>query len=57
MISIKQPYYAFAIEKTLQFKKTTAEVCNVSLSILTMAISELEKKLGVLVFSAITNKY
>ncbi|WP_286235040.1 hydrogen peroxide-inducible genes activator [Thalassotalea sediminis] len=49
MISIKQLYYALAVEKTLHFKKA-AEACNVSQSALSTAISELEKQLGVVIF-------
>lgn len=49
MISIKQLYYALAVEKTLHFKKA-AEACNVSQSTLSTAINELEKQLGVMIF-------
>lgn len=49
MISLKQLYYALAVEKTLHFKKA-AEACNVSQSALSTAISELEKHIGVVIF-------
>jgi len=49
MISLKQLHYALAIEKTLHFKKA-AELCNVSQSALSTAITELEKQLGVTIF-------
>lgn len=49
MISIKQLYYALAVEKTLHFKKA-AEACNVSQSALSTAINELEKQLGLTIF-------
>lgn len=49
MISIKQLYYALAVEKTLHFKKA-AEACNVSQSALSTAINELEKQLGITLF-------
>lgn len=49
MISLKQLYYALAVEKTLHFKKA-AEACNVSQSALSTAINELEKQLGVTIF-------
>lgn len=49
MISLKQLYYALAVEKTLHFKKA-AEACNVSQSALSTAITELEKQLGVTIF-------
>lgn len=49
MISLKQLYYALAVEKTLHFKKA-AEACNVSQSALSTAINELEKQLGVTLF-------
>jgi len=49
MISIKQIYYALAIEKTLHFKKAS-EICNVSQSALSTAMNELEKQLGVTIF-------
>ena len=49
MISIKQLYYALAVEKTLHFKKA-AEACNVSQSALSKAINALEKQLGITLF-------
>jgi len=49
MISLKQLYYALAIEKTLHFKKA-AEACNVSQSALSNAMNELEKQLGCTIF-------
>jgi LysR family hydrogen peroxide-inducible transcriptional activator len=49
MISIKQLYYALAVEKTLHFKKAS-EACNVSQSALSTAINELEKQLGITIF-------
>jgi len=49
MVSLKQLYYALAVEKTLHFKKA-AEACNVSQSALSTAINELEKQLGVTIF-------
>jgi len=49
MISIKQLSYALAAEKTLHFKKA-AELCNISQSALSTALSELEKQLGLQIF-------
>lgn len=49
MISIKQLNYALAVEKTLHFKKA-ADLCNVSQSALSTAISELEKHLDIQIF-------
>ena len=49
MISLKQLYYALAVEKTLHFKKA-AEECNVSQSALSTAINELEKQLSATLF-------
>jgi LysR family hydrogen peroxide-inducible transcriptional activator len=49
MISTKQLYYALAVEQTLHFKKA-AEMCNVSQSALSTALSELEKQLGAYIF-------
>lgn len=49
MISIKQIKYATAVAKTLHFKKA-ADMCHVSQSALSTAISELEKHLGVTLF-------
>lgn len=49
MISLKQIHYALAVGQTLHFKKA-AEMCNVSQSALSTAISELEKQLSVAIF-------
>lgn len=49
MISLKQINYALAVEKTLHFKKAS-ELCNVSQSALSTAISEMEKQLDIQVF-------
>lgn len=49
MISIKQLNYALAVQKTLHFKKA-AELCHVSQSALSTALSELEKQLGIQIF-------
>ena len=49
MISLKQIHYALAVEKTLHFKRA-AEVCNISQSALSTALSEMEKQLGFQVF-------
>lgn len=49
MISFKQLSYALAVEKTLHFKKA-AEMCHVSQSALSTAITEMEKQLGLQVF-------
>ncbi|PSU34897.1 hydrogen peroxide-inducible genes activator [Photobacterium lutimaris] len=49
MISIKQLSYAIAVEKTLHFKKA-ADLCFVSQSALSAALSELEKQLGLQIF-------
>lgn len=49
MLSIKQLSYALAVEKTLHFKKA-AELCNISQSALSTALSELEKDLGLQIF-------
>lgn len=49
MISIKQLSYALAVEKTLHFKKA-AELCFVSQSTLSTALTELEKQLGLQIF-------
>ena len=49
MISIKQLSYALAVEKTLHFKKA-ADLCFVSQSALSAALSELEKQLGLQIF-------
>lgn len=49
MISLKQLQYALAVEKTLHFKKA-AEMCFVSQSTLSTAISELESRLGLPIF-------
>jgi LysR family hydrogen peroxide-inducible transcriptional activator len=49
MISIKQLHYALAVEKTLHFKKA-AELCHISQSALSTALTELEKQLGLQIF-------
>lgn len=49
MISIKQLNYALAVEKTLHFKNA-AELCHVSQSALSTAITEMENQLGFQVF-------
>jgi LysR family transcriptional regulator, hydrogen peroxide-inducible genes activator len=49
MISIKQLNYALAVEKTLHFKKA-AELCHVSQSALSTALSELESQLKIQIF-------
>ncbi len=49
MISLKQLSYALAVGKTKHFKKA-AELCSVSQSALSNAISELERQLGVQLF-------
>ncbi len=49
MISIKQLKYALAVEKTLHLKNA-AELCSISQSALSTALSELEKQLGVQIF-------
>lgn len=49
MISIKQLTYALAVEKTLHFKKA-AELCNISQSALSTALTALEKQLGLPIF-------
>jgi len=49
MVSVKQLYYALAVEKTLHFKKA-ADMCHISQSTLSSAINELEKQLGVIIF-------
>jgi len=49
MISLKQINYILAVEKTLHFKKA-AELCSVSQSALSTAITEMEKQLGFQVF-------
>jgi len=49
MISLKQITYILAVEKTLHFRKA-AELCSVSQSALSTAITEMEKQLGFLVF-------
>jgi len=49
MISFKQLSYALAVEKTLHFKKA-AELCHVSQSALSTALSELESQLGLQIF-------
>lgn len=49
MISLKQITYILAVEKTLHFKKA-AELCSVSQSALSTAITEMERQLGFLIF-------
>ena len=49
MVTIKQINYVLAVSKTLHFKKA-AEMCHVSPSALSMAISELENQLCIQVF-------
>jgi LysR family hydrogen peroxide-inducible transcriptional activator len=49
MISLKQLTYALAVEQTLHFKKAS-ELCNVSQSALSTAITELEKQLDLQIF-------
>ncbi len=49
MLSLKQLWYALAVEKNLHFKKA-ANQCNVSQSTLSTGITELEKQLGITVF-------
>jgi LysR family hydrogen peroxide-inducible transcriptional activator len=49
MISIKQLKYALAVEKTLHFKKAS-ELCHISQSALSTALTELEKQLELQIF-------
>lgn len=49
MISLKQIHYALAVERTMHFKKA-ADLCSVSQSTLSTALSEMEKQLGFQVF-------
>jgi len=49
MISLKQVTYILAVEKTLHFRKA-AELCSVSQSALSTAITEMEKQLGFQIF-------
>lgn len=49
MISLKQITYILAVAKTLHFKRA-AELCSISQSALSTAISEMEKQLGFQVF-------
>lgn len=49
MISLKQVTYILAVEKTLHFRKA-AELCSVSQSALSTAITEMEKQLGFHIF-------
>ncbi len=49
MISLKQLQYALAVEKTLHFKKAS-ELCHISQSALSTALTELEKQLGLQIF-------
>lgn len=49
MISLKQIRYALTVERTLHFKKA-ADICAVSQSALSTALSEMEKQLGFQLF-------
>lgn len=49
MISLKQLYYALAVSQTRHFRKAS-QLCNVSQSALSSAISELESQLDVQIF-------
>lgn len=49
MLTLRQLHYALAVEKTLHFKKA-AELCHVSQSALSTAITELESHLGIQIF-------
>ena len=49
MISIKQINYALTVAKTLHFRKA-AEICFISPSTLSNAITEMENQLGVKIF-------
>jgi len=49
MITLKQIHYALAVEKTRHFKKA-ADICHVSQSALSTAISEMEKQLDIHIF-------
>ncbi len=49
MISLKQLNYALAVQAEMHFKKAS-EVCNVSQSALSTAITELEKQLDIQIF-------
>jgi len=49
MISLKQLTYALAVGRTLHFKKA-ADLCSVSPSALSTALTELEKQLGFILF-------
>ncbi len=49
MITLKQITYILAVAKTLHFKKA-AELCSISQSALSTAISEMEKQLGFQIF-------
>ncbi len=49
MVSVKQIYYALAVEKTRHFKNA-ADACNVSQSALSSAIAEMESQLGLKIF-------
>ncbi len=55
MISIKQLNYALAVDQTRHFKKA-AELCSVSQSALSAAITELEKQLDIQIFERDTRK-
>ena len=49
MISIKQINYALTVAKTLHFRKA-AEICFISPSTLSNAITEMENQLGIKIF-------
>lgn len=49
MISLRQLRYALAVERTLHFKKAS-EMCNISVSALSTALTEIEKQLGLQIF-------
>ncbi|WP_086934471.1 hydrogen peroxide-inducible genes activator [Agarilytica rhodophyticola] len=55
MITLKQLTYALAVDKTKHFKKA-AEMCSVSQSALSTAISELESQLGIQIFERDTKR-
>ena len=49
MITLKQLHYALTVEKTLHFKKAS-ELCHISQSAISTALSELEKQIGAQIF-------
>jgi LysR family hydrogen peroxide-inducible transcriptional activator len=55
MVSFKQLTYALAVDQTRHFNKA-AELCSVSQSALSTAITELEKQLGIQIFERDTRK-